>query len=194
MNCEDIQLDDKKICFIICANNEIFLEECIFYISQLEIPKDYSIDVISIAEATSMASGYNEGRKASGAKYKVYMHQDVFIIYKGFLQAIIDIFASDAYIGLIGMVGAPKMSPTGVMWYGDREGALYGVTQVGQDYSSYKYTLDDGLYEMDAVDGFIMVTSYEIPWREDLFDDWDFYDVSQSFEFKRAGYKVVVIL
>lgn len=192
MSFENIQIDNKKICFIICTNNELFLEECIFYISQLDIPTGYSIDVISIAEAVSMAAGYNEGMQASDAKYKVYIHQDVFIIYKGFLQAIIDIFSSDSSIGMIGMIGAPKMSPTGVMWYGDREGALYGVTKVGQEYDSYQYSLKQGMHEVDVIDGFIMITSCDILWREDLFDAWDFYDVSQSFEFKRAGYKVVV--
>ena len=43
-----------------------------------------------------------------------------------------------------------------------------------------------------AVDGMLMVTQYDISWREDVFDKWDFYDVSQSQEFIRAGYKVVV--
>ena len=140
MNFENIQTNDKKIFFIICTNNELFLEECIFYISQLEIPEGYFIDVISITEATGIAAGYNEGMYSSDAKFKVYIHQDVFIIYKGFLQAIIDIFASDTSIGMIGMVGAPRMSPTGVMWYGDREGALYGSSTIGQDYSLYKYS------------------------------------------------------
>ena len=45
---------------------------------------------------------------------------------------------------------------------------------------------------MDAIDGFLMVTQYDLPWREDLFDKWDFYDCSQSMEFIRQGYRVVV--
>lgn len=38
----------------------------------------------------------------------------------------------------------------------------------------------------------MLVTSKDMTWREDLFEGWDFYDVSQSFEMERAGYKVVV--
>lgn len=45
---------------------------------------------------------------------------------------------------------------------------------------------------MEAVDGLLIATQYDIPWREDLFTQWDFYDVSQSFEFRRKGYRVVV--
>ncbi len=44
----------------------------------------------------------------------------------------------------------------------------------------------------EAVDGFLMATQYDIPWREDVFNGWDYYDASQSFEFRKAGYSVVV--
>ena len=49
-----------------------------------------------------------------------------------------------------------------------------------------------GVIEVEASDGLLMVTQYDFPWRDDLFDKWDFYDVSQSLEFIRHGYKVVV--
>lgn len=39
---------------------------------------------------------------------------------------------------------------------------------------------------VDAVDGLLMMTQYDLPWRDDLFSDFDFYDVSQAFEFRRA--------
>lgn len=185
-------MDEHKICFIICSNNGYYLEECLFYISKLEVPSGCSIDVISISDAESMTSGYNEGMRATDAKYKVYLHQDVFIIYKGFLQAVLDIFQSDSAIGMIGMVGAPRMPVGGVMWYGAREGALYGSNKVIGEYAAYQYHLADGLHEVEAVDGLMMITAADIAWREDKFDGWDFYDVSQSFEFRRQGYKVVV--
>ena len=45
---------------------------------------------------------------------------------------------------------------------------------------------------VEVVDGFIMATQYDLPWREDLFDGWDYYDISQCMEMKRNGYKCVV--
>ena len=184
-------IDERKICFIICSNKEYYLEECLFYINQLEVPEGYTIDFISISEAQSMTSGYNEGMNATDAKYKIYMHQDVFILYKGFLQSILDIFHSDSSIGMIGMIGATKMSVGGVMWHSCREGMLYGYLDAG-DYNTYKYRLEDGLHEVEAIDGLMMITCEDIPWREDKFDGWDFYDVSQSLEFRRQGWKIVV--
>lgn len=117
-------MNEYKFQFIICSNNEDFLEECITYISLLEVPKGYSVDVISILEAVSMTAGYNEGMGASDAKYKIYLHQDVFIIYRKFLYALLDIFESDPQIGMIGMVGSPKMPSCGIMWYGARKAAV----------------------------------------------------------------------
>ena len=38
----------------------------------------------------------------------------------------------------------------------------------------------------------IMITQYDIKWREDIFDGFDFYDVSQSAEFQMKGYKIGV--
>lgn len=185
-------MNEYKFQFIICSNNEDFLEECITYISLLEVPKGYSVDVISILEAVSMTAGYNEGMGASDAKYKIYLHQDVFIIYRKFLYALLDIFESDPQIGMIGMVGSPKMPSCGIMWYGAREGGGYGLIPLQKPYEEYEYSLEDGLHEVEAIDGFIMITNQDILWREDLFDGWDFYDVSQSFEFRKQGLKIVV--
>ncbi len=42
------------------------------------------------------------------------------------------------------------------------------------------------------IDGMLMATQYDLPWREDLFMRWDSYDASQSQEFIRHGYQVVV--
>jgi len=189
-------MNDKKICFIICTNSQLFLDENMRYIERLVIPEGYEIDVISITEAKSITEGYNEGMKASDAKYKVYMHQDVFILYPYFLQSIIDIFNSDNRIGMIGLIGAEEMASDGMLWHNATRGLLYEACKeecVGtMDYGSYQYQLADGLWDVKAVDGLVMVTSTDVPWREDVFDRWDFYDVSQSFEMIRAGYKVVV--
>ena len=32
----------------------------------------------------------------------------------------------------------------------------------------------------------------DLPWREDIFNGWHFYDISQSIEFAKKGYKIIV--
>lgn len=189
-------MNDKKFCFIICTNSQLFYEECVRYLEYLIIPEGYEVDIIGVTEAQSLTQGYNEGMQASDAKYKIYMHQDVFILYPNFLQSVLDIFSSDEKIGMIGMVGAEKMPVDGVIWHAWRRGDLYEskIEERFQKltYKSYQYSISDGLWGVEAVDGLILITSKDVRWREDIFDGWDYYDISQSFEMMRAGYKVVV--
>ena len=41
-------MDNHKFAFIICNNNSIMLNECIFYIHQLIIPKNYDIEILTV--------------------------------------------------------------------------------------------------------------------------------------------------
>ena len=122
-------MDESKFCFIICSNNQLFLNECLFYISKIKIPDGYVVENLIIKEAKSMTSGYNEGMKTSNAKYKIYIHQDVFILNRNLLYDMLQIFDSDHNIGMVGVVGSQKMPIDGVMWHGYRKGNLYGFNK-----------------------------------------------------------------
>ena len=185
-------VNEQKFCFIICTNSDFYLKECSLYIKRLHVPKGYSVEILPIRDAKSMTSGYNQGMNATDAKYKIYMHQDVSIINPNFLNDILTVFDQDEEIGMIGMIGSPVLPSCGVMWYGKRIGNLYALDKNNVDFDGYEYKAEDGMAPVEAVDGLLMVTNTDIPWREDLFDGWDFYDVSQSFEFRKKGYTVVV--
>lgn len=177
-------------CFIICTNNELWFQECANYIRQLRIPDGYDISVLAIKEAASMTSGYNEGMNSSDAKYKIYLHQDTFIINQNFLFDILTLF-KDPSIGLIGVVGSPKLATDGIMWHAKRVGALY-QQQPFCDSVPDEPTQTIPYTEVDCVDGLVLITQYDIPWRSDLFTGWDFYDISQCFEFRKKNLKVIV--
>lgn len=185
-------MDDRMVCFIVCSNDNLYTQECLYYINRLNVPEGYEIDVLTVEDAHSMTAGYNEAMSCSEAKYKVYLHQDVFIINPDFIQDCLNIFQSDAKIGMIGNVGVEKMPVSGIMWEGERFGKVYEQ----HNYETVLWFNDikngKSYMEVESIDGFLMVTQYDIPWREDLFDKWDFYDCSQSMEFIRRGYKVVV--
>lgn len=182
-------VDKNKICFIICVNNDFFYRECVKYIRWLELPEGMELEILEIRDAKSMASGYQRGMEQSNAKYKVYMHQDVFIINKYFIYDIISIFKSQGKVGLIGLIGSVKVPRNGVMW---SEGRVGNWTEM-IPWEGYRYDMEkDGGWEVEGVDGLLMATQYDIPWREDLFDGWDFYDLAHCFEMKRGGYHIVV--
>lgn len=188
-------MDKQKICFILCVNQEVFYEECCFYLSRLFVPENYSVEVKAVWGAASMAAGYNQAMKETDAAYKVFLHQDVFIINRYFIINMLELFGADESIGMIGMVGAEKLAGDGIMWHSFRCGNVYGSDVAVADIpvNEYRYDLlQDGYTKVEAVDGFLMAVREEIPWREDLLDGWDFYDVSQSLEYRRRGKKVVV--
>ncbi len=186
-------MNEKKISIIMCYNNKYYLQESKVYLNELVIPEGFEVDIVEIADAKSMTSGYNEGMRRTDAKFKVYMHQDVFITYKNFLVDLLEIFKKDTQIGLVGMVGTPYLLKSAVMWDGIRFGEFYRLKySIEKKIIKQFYPMNIGYMEMEAIDGMLMATQYDIPWREDIFKKWDFYDVSQCFEFLRAGYKVVV--
>lgn len=185
-------MNDKKIAFISCINDHELYDEAQYYISQLVIPTGYTVETIAIENAPSMTAGYNQGMKASDAKYKVYLHQDTFIINKNFIEDILRLFDQDQSIGMIGVAGCRNIPSNGVWWE--------DPYKVGKVYDSHTGSIDllnfsevFGDYEpVQGIDGLIMITQYDIPWREDLFKGWHFYDLSQCREFALQGYKVVV--
>jgi hypothetical protein len=183
-------MNENKIDFIVAYNNERLFEECMFYINKLIVPEGWEISVLGITEGKSLTGAYNEGMQASPAKYKVYLHQDVVILNRNFLSDIIAPFRSDASVGMMGVIGGVDLPKHGYFAPCWNVGRVYCylvacILEIDNQVSP-PYT------EVEAIDGLMMITQYDLPWREDLFKGWDFYDASQSFEFRKAGYKVVV--
>lgn len=221
---EDRQLNDRKFCFIVCTNRKDFLRECQLFISRLRVPDGYETDFISIEGADSMASGYNAAMRESDAKYKIYLHQDVFILNPDFLCDLLTLFRSDPRIGMVGMVGAPHLGSDGIMWAVPRTGRVASredlrkldlqrrnlrtgdwqkaEQQTGDlqkadlrntdSCTGASFAMTGEPWEVEAADGLLLATQADVPWREDVFDGWDFYDCSQSMEMRRHGYKTVV--
>ncbi|RUT57718.1 glycosyl transferase [Clostridium botulinum] len=93
---------------------------------------------------------------------------------------------------MIGVIGA-KTIPTNGVW-------LESIHKYGQVYESRTGNMKllalnepkNDYEEVKAINGLIMVTQYDILWREDIFGGWSLYDLAQSVEFTLAGYKVVI--
>ena len=97
-------MNEHKIAFIMCVNNQLYEQEAVFYIERLKLPEGFEREIVTIRDAVSMTSGYNQGMRQSDAKYKVYLHQDVFIINPDFINKIVQLFQNPR-IGMIGIVG-----------------------------------------------------------------------------------------
>lgn len=186
-------MDNHTIAFIICSNNDMLLNECLLFINNLIVPNDITVQTIVVKETSSMTSGYNEAMNSSDAKYKVYLHQDVLITNKNFIYDILSVF-EDKNVGMLGVVGNTSLPESGCPWeFGENE----RIGEACMDhilFSEHKVfsKVQPPYQEAIVLDGLLMATQYDIPWREDLFKGWHLYDCSQSIEFQKAGYKVVV--
>ena len=185
-------MNKNKICFIMCTNDLKYEKECRICINHLYVPENMDIEVLCVKNADSMASGYDRAMVESDAKYKIYLHQDVLLVRNDLITLLLDIF-KDESIGMIGFAGNKVLTEEGYPWCepNKRIGMIYCdrivdeiCFEMGQVAKPYE--------EVVAVDGLFMATQYDIRWRCDIFKGWDFYDLSQSMEFRKAGYKVVV--
>ncbi len=77
-------MDEQRICFITCVNDEALYSRAVSHIDMLHLPRGFSVDKIGIRGAKSMTSGYNKAMNESDAKYKVYIHQDTMLINRMF--------------------------------------------------------------------------------------------------------------
>lgn len=139
----------------------------------------------------------------STAKYKVYLHQDTFILEQDFLFKLLDIFA-DARIGLVGMIGAESLPRSGLWWESRSTiGKVWefrrGNRFFGMFYGPRKKRLTEGRKHVVppwsraiVIDGLLMATQDDVPWREDLDFGFIYYEASQCLEFIKAGHLVVV--
>ncbi len=183
-------MNDHKVAFIIATNDEQYFTECSYYINNLLIPEGYETDVIAVRDAKSICEAYNAAMHSSDAFYKVYLHQDVFILNTEFIKDIIDAFSFDPAVGLLGVIGAKTLPSDAYAFNSWDTGVAF--TFNGTSGGIRSHVNEKGLNYVSAIDGMMMITNRDLEWREDIFDGWDFYDLSQSMEFWRAGYKVAV--
>ena len=101
---------DNSIAFIICVNDETYFEECLFYINRLRLPDGYEAEVYPVRQAESIFQGYNMAMQQSEAQYKVYMHQDVFLIDKDIIRYFLNLFEQQPKAGIAGVLGTNRYS------------------------------------------------------------------------------------
>ena len=183
-------MDEKRVSFIIAVQDGAEYERCVAALSELIVPEGFEADVVAITEADSIAAAYNEGMASSDARYKVYLRETTLIFHKYFIRDMIRIFDVNIAIGLLGVSGAKKIPTNGICQSTNRRVGKAVDRNSGQ---AMVWSDVEGLYEkVQALDGCILATQYDIPWREDLFLEDDFYDASQSLEVKRLGYIAAV--
>ena len=194
------EIDFDKVCFVVCVDDvSCFERTCIAGLRRLVVPEGMSVEVLTIDDAPSMTAGYEKARCTSDAKYKVYLHQDVEIINPNFIEGLLSIFSRDKSIGMVGMVGVNRLCSNAVWWDSFSNGLKGGITCTRDEQSkavlNFCEQTGTGAMPYEAVatvDGLLIATQYDVPWRDDVIGSWHYYDISQCFEYRRQGYQIVV--
>ena len=182
-------LNPWKIACILCVNDEEQFSEASLYLQHLHLPQGMEMEVIPIRGAASMCAGYEQGRLASNAKYKVYLHQDVLVIRKNLLVELTNGFRNPK-VGVIGLAGCEQLPMSGIWW--DGMGIHNNIAHVLRPEEIIGYAEEVPCCEVQAADGVLLATQYDIPWRSDILKGWHFYDISLCQEYRRRGYQVIL--
>lgn len=176
----------KKIAFIICVNDECYYQECLFYIGRLHLPEGVELEIYPVRGAASMCQGYQQAMQQSDAAYKVYMHQDVFLINQDFLLRMLKLFEDHPKAGLAGVLGAHQLPVERRFYRSWDVGNVFGCNEK----RAFHNELCKNEQKVTLLDGMLLMTRADFPWREEWLSGWDFYDISMSLEYQQEGYEV----
>ncbi len=189
----DTEADPNKIAVIFCTNEEGYASECKCYLEYLELPEGMAGEVLTIREAPGMAAGYNFGMRRTNAKYKIYIHHDTMLIHPKIPEKLVNAFRENEKTGLIGVFGSTVLPESGRWYQAPYEDSVLSLYQDAiLNFLYPKKEEKQELREAEGVDGAFLATSVDIPWREDLFDGWHFYDIAACREMKKAGFSAAL--
>ncbi len=181
-------MQNRKIAFILCVNDEVYYQECFFYINRLRLPEGFEAEIFPVRGAGSIYQGYQQAMEQTDAEYKIYMHQDVFLINPDFLLEMVQLFERHPQAALAGVMGASGISADRRFYRSWNLGNVIGCNEK----KAFLNDLDRTEMRARILDGMLLMTRVDIPWRADVLSGWDFYDISQSLEFGGAGYEIWV--
>lgn len=185
--------DANRIAYITCVSDEEMYAACRQALARQQLPEGMEAEFVPIRGARSMCAGYQQGQEWSRAKYKLYLHQDCILQRADAVRRMLSVFAHYPKAGLVGLAGARKLPEYGMWWLG--EDLYYHLAeQTGDTIQLHAAGTTGGAeaLEVAAVDGVLMLTAVDIPWRADVFTGWHFYDISMCLEMRWRGYGVYV--
>jgi len=180
-------LDETKICLITAVNRPEEYNRSLRSWKKVRVPKGMTLESRVVQDAASLTEAYQAAMESSDAKYKVYVHQDVEIVDSSFFKTMVREFRLQPNLGIAGVVGSKRIPPSGRWWEGHLMGAICDDTS-GEMLSYLYHRSTKHCLPVEALDGVLLATQYDLPWRTDLFDGWHYYDLSQCMEFHRGGY------
>ena len=188
---EEAEDGTEEVAFILCASKREYVEELLLYLQRQRLAKEMRGSIYIVWNSKSMTSGYNIAMHLSKAKYKIYIHQDTFIFDRDYVRKLIEVMEEDDY-DLLGLAGCDNVPSDGRWGYSPQEEIHMCLYQDMVLYIMNSVTEKPEVRTIETAieDGVLLATRRNVPWREDLFRYYHFYDLSECLEYRKKGYKV----
>lgn len=186
--------------FVVCSQNKELQKSIEKWINKF-FPNS---DIYFLEGEKSIFEAYNKGIELTkDNKYVCFTHEDIDIekINTKFLETLLDI--SDT--GFLGVAGRIKLNNSACWWEGyDGIVKSYLSGKAGHQrlennklsrwYNNYGMDSNRNINEIvEVLDGVILFCNRsllnKVKWRSDIFNGWDFYDISITWEVSQLGYK-----
>ena len=191
------------ISIIVCSTKSA--EDC-SYVKNIEDTignVDYELIWIDNSESTySIFEAYNKGVQLSKGDYLCFAHEDIFYRSNSWGEIVVDAFARDFNVGMLGLVGGHVLTRISTCWWStDRlRGVLWQGTVENGTYKSHlaRWTKQDDTDKYAvSVDGVWMVIRKSlfsrIKFDSDTYSGFHFYDMDISMQVNCSGYKILII-
>ena len=188
---QEIVQDAKKIAVIVACQGEELPQDLLMSIRLLEQPAGFTMELVEVEGKAGMAAAYGQAMEASAAKYKVYLDERVRILDSHLLVRLVRLFEKHVDLGMLGVSGTKLLPPDGIAFHSTRRIGALRLAE-GARTVSWGRVLGE-MENVLAVDGFLMATQVDLPWREDLFHGGAFFDAAQCLEFRRQGLRSAVL-
>lgn len=179
--------DEKRILFVLREPQER-IQEISVYLRALRLPEGFTAEVTSNIEGPTAAC-YNAVQRESNARYKVYIAPGTVILKEDFLIKMVRLFVEQPDIGIIGLLGTEQLPTSGLFWDAPAKVGR-ALLRDGQRIEGKTVT---GVYQDVMAVTDVIATQYDVPWREDLFQGEAFLAASACAEYRRQGYRTVLL-
>lgn len=149
-------------------------------------------EIVQIADARSLSEGYNRGFRQTSGEIVIFSHDDIEIISDDFAGRLLGHFETH---DVVGVAGTSKL--VGPSWFSSGPPHIHGMVA---------HRLRTGSYQIDvygsptgaalALDGLFFAARRAacaaVPFDEETFDGFHYYDLDFTFRAYEAGYRLKV--
>lgn len=188
--------NEKKFAFLVRKSNEALYDSCLKSLQSLRLPAGYEAELFTLTAEAPYAAQANRALALSDAKYKIYINDDLRLVYAHLLADLPAIFENES-IGMVGALGSRSLPTDGnVLGADDKQGAVYVPAKTRL--SELRFGEGAGASAQEAVPVRFVLPSFfatqeDLPWDESC--ETQYYAVlAQCRGFEKAGRRIVVPL